>query len=634
LFSLAALFPQEIAPVRRRAWLRFLPYLVSLVLAYRGLLAIHDFANPWRYIDAWGSSYRFMAAGILVFLVIMGYRLRTNLSPVARQQARIILWGSLLAFVPLAVWLAAPMFGFFIPWNGAFFLPLLLLFPLTIAIAILRYRMWDVDVIVNRTLVYSALTVTLGLVYIASVLLFENLFSPFTRHNQMAAVASTLAIVALFNPLRQRLQASIDALFYRRKYDLAKTLAAFGATLRDEVDLTRLTGRIEQIIWETMQPSAVHTWLATSTGYRVHLAGVRRLPGEQENLEIPLDDPIILALRSSSGAVELDRLDLDTPAREQLVSAGVKLILPLISHGELIGWLSLGRRLSERDYSTDDRGLLANLASQAGPAVRVAQMVRKEQAEALERERFEHELDLARVIQLALLPKDLPRLAGWQIDTHYQPARAVGGDFYDFIPLENRRLGVVIGDVAGKGVPAALLMATTRSVLRAVALQGFPPGQVLQLVNDQLETDVPDQMFITCLYAIIDLNNGRMRFANAGHNLPFRRSQAAVDELKVRGMPLGLMPDMIYEEKEAVLEPGDTLMLISDGLVEAHSPTGKMFGTQPLRELFLNEDGCKPRLVECALGRLAEFTGQTWEQEDDITMVVLHRDREIEDGTI
>jgi hypothetical protein len=225
---------------------------------------------------------------------MMGYRLRTNLSPVARQQARIILWGSLLSFVPLAVWLAAPMFGVCIPWNAGFFLPLLLLFPLTIAFAILRYRMWDVDVIVNRTLVYSALTVTLGLVYVASVLLFENLFSPFIRHNQMAAVASTLAIVALFNPLRQRLQASIDALFYRRKYDLAKTLAAFGATLRDEVDLTRLTGRIEQIIWETMQPSAVHTWLATSTGYRVHLAGVRRLPGEQENLEIPLDDPIIL----------------------------------------------------------------------------------------------------------------------------------------------------------------------------------------------------------------------------------------------------------------------------------------------------------------------------------------------------
>jgi serine phosphatase RsbU (regulator of sigma subunit) len=111
----------------------------------------------------------------------------------------------------------------------------------------------------------------------------------------------------------------------------------------------------------------------------------------------------------------------------------------------------------------------------------------------------------------------------------------VGGDFYDFIPLENRRLGVVIGDVAGKGVPAALLMATTRSVLRAVALQGFPPGQVLQLVNDQLEADVPDQMFITCLYAIPDMDSGRMRFANAGHNLPFRRSHTAVDELKARG---------------------------------------------------------------------------------------------------
>src|SRR5215210_3407730 len=192
---------------------------------------------------------------------------------------------------------------------------------------------------------------------------------------------------------------------------------------------------------------------------------------------------------------------------------------------------------------------------------------------------FEQELGRARSIQHALLPKDLPRLADWKITYHYQPAREVGGDFYDFLRLEEGRLGLVIGDVSGKGIAAALVMANTQSVLRAIARRGnVPPGQVLAEANEILQAYIPSGTFVTCFYGVLDPQTGRLVYANAGHDPPCERHDSQVDELRARGMPLGLMPGMPYEEKETVLAAGDNLLFYSDGLVEAHDPKGEMFG--------------------------------------------------------
>src|SRR5512133_2146377 len=177
--------------------------------------------------------------------------------------------------------------------------------------------------------------------------------------------------------------------------------------------------------------------------------------------EIMADDPIVRFFCANPGPLEIDGFDFDSPAVRALRAAGVKLVVPLVSQGELVGTINLGPRLSEQGYSSEDQTLLSNLASQAAPAVRVAQLVRLQEAAAVARERIDQELRIAREIQLSLLPKDLPRLAGWQIAAYYRPAHAVGGDFYDFIYLPDGRLGVAVGDVADKGVPAALVMAST-----------------------------------------------------------------------------------------------------------------------------------------------------------------------------
>jgi predicted ester cyclase len=243
------------------------------------------------------------------------------------------------------------------------------------------------------------------------------------------------------------------------------------------------------------------------------------------------------------------------------------------------------------------------------------------------RERIEQELRIARLIQQTLLPKTLPELPDYDLAAYYQPAREVGGDFYDFLELEDGRLGLVVGDVTDKGVPAALVMATTRSMLRAVAQRLFSPGEVLRRTNDALVMEIPPSMFITCLYAILEPESGRLLYANAGHDLPYRRRVGrgeGAEELRARGMPLGLMPGMQYEEKEIVLEAGESVLFYSDGIVEAHDPSGDMFGFPKLRAL-VTEHSEETSLLDFLMKELYTFVGQGWEQEDDIMLLTLRR---------
>jgi serine phosphatase RsbU (regulator of sigma subunit)/anti-sigma regulatory factor (Ser/Thr protein kinase) len=341
-------------------------------------------------------------------------------------------------------------------------------------------------------------------------------------------------------------------------------------------------------------------------------------------IEISPNDPIVAYFQSAPGAVDLDELELESPALASLQEAGVKLAVPLVSQGELVGLLNLGPRLSDQDYSSDDRKLLDSLAAQAAPALQVAQLVRRQEAEARSRERIEQELRVATTIQQNFLPRELPDLPGWEVSAYYRPAREVGGDFYDFIELSDGRIGIVIGDVTDKGVPAAMVMAATRSVLRASAQRVASPGEVLERVNELMCPDMPAKMFVTCLYGVLETATGSFRFANAGHNLPYVRTGGGSAELRATGMPLGLLPGITYEETEAKLEPGETMLLHSDGVAEAHGPDADMFGFPRLQDV-VGARGGRGEVIDRVLTELGRFTGSDWEQEDDITLVALTR---------
>ncbi len=350
-------------------------------------------------------------------------------------------------------------------------------------------------------------------------------------------------------------------------------------------------------------------------------------PADVQRLDIDLapHDPLFAYFQRSSAAVEVARLQMDSPALEQIRQTGAVLIAPLVSQSEIIGVISVGSRRSDQEYATDDRRLLDDLTSQAAPAVRVAQLVLQQRQAALERERIEQELRVARVIQQTLLPDEPPQIEGWRLKAYWQPARAVSGDFYDFMDLPDGRLGLVIADVTDKGVPAALVMATTRAILRATVERFDSPGAVLERANDILCPDIPPKMFVTCLYAILDPATGVMRYANAGHNLPFQQREGGAAELRATGMPLGLLPGMGYEEKETTLAPGDRVVFYSDGLVEAHNTQRQMFGTPRLHDL-LAASCAEEDIITLLMGELSTFTGIEWEQEDDVTFVTLARD--------
>ena len=341
-------------------------------------------------------------------------------------------------------------------------------------------------------------------------------------------------------------------------------------------------------------------------------------------VDIPDADPLLAYLQSAPGPVDVARLELDSPAVTALRQAGVALVVPLVSQGELIGTLNLGPRLSEQEYSTDDRRLLTTLAAQAAPAIRVAQLVREQAAEAADRERLAQELRVATLIQQQFLPRELPHLPEWQIAAFYGPAREVGGDFYDFVEMPDGRIGIAVGDVTDKGVPAALVMARTHSILRAEASRLTSPGEILARANDLLVPEMPARMFVTCLFAVLDPPSGRIVIANAGHNLPFVRSGDDIRELRATGMPLGLMPGMSYEEVEGSIDAGSNVLLYSDGLVEAHDNVREMFGVDRLRDALTGEEAGSD-LLDRLLDTLRSFTGPDHEQEDDITLVTLRR---------
>ncbi|HEU5438056.1 MAG TPA: PP2C family protein-serine/threonine phosphatase [Ktedonobacterales bacterium] len=561
---------------------------------------------------------------------------------------------------------ASPSAAYLVARTGYFLLASLL--PAAGAFALALGRPYDRDAFANRALIYVPLSLCLLAIYgvcIVALMLFFPGFGalPTTVYLPFLVVIGLLMFVA-YRPLRALIQEHVQRRFFRRRYEAEQVLAAFESTAREDARLDRLGDGLLTALQKAFHPAGVTLWLRAGNGS----AQVRRppslvaqvsgdvpadvappmpsppVPGElrlqrqattadeappiaRPMLAVVPDDPLHSLLLSGSHALVVAGLPDPTasPAAGTLRASGAMVAVPLLAHGALTGVIGSGMPTSGPDYTADERELLGTLAERVAPAFDAARLAHEQEDEQREREQAEQELQTARRIQEALLPKVVPRLAGWQIAALYQPARAVGGDFYDFIELRDGRLALVLGDVTDKGIPAALVMATTRSMLRAVATQhDASPGGVLARVNELLCADLPPSMFVTCFYAILDPASGRLCFANAGQDLPYcRRTHGEVGELRATGMPLGLMPDMHYEERETTLAAGESVLFYSDGLVEAHNPRREMFGFPRLSALLASCDDVPP--IVTLLSELAAFTGPDWEQEDDITLVALRR---------
>jgi sigma-B regulation protein RsbU (phosphoserine phosphatase) len=242
------------------------------------------------------------------------------------------------------------------------------------------------------------------------------------------------------------------------------------------------------------------------------------------------------------------------------------------------------------------------------------------------RERLETEVQLARQIQQTFIPQALPKYSTWQLAARWRTARQVGGDFYDVIELRNGKLGLFIADVADKGVPAALFMALTRTLVRAAVNESFSPVEALRRVNDQLLPDTQQGMFVTAVYGVLDLERGDFTYVNAGHNPPFWvRANGEVEKLARTAMALGAVEQPEMSERTISLTAGDRLFMYTDGLTEAFSPSGDMFGEGRLTDVLgsLKEEPAE-KILALVEDRLNEFS-DTVPPADDLTMLVVRR---------
>lgn len=341
-------------------------------------------------------------------------------------------------------------------------------------------------------------------------------------------------------------------------------------------------------------------------------------------LDIEPSDPLIQLLERRAGPIEVASLDLDSPALSALRDARTDFIVPLVSSDGLVGLLAVASKAAHKEEHRS-RDWLFRWSSRAAASLRLAQLIEHRRNEGERRERELRDLEVARLVQRRLLPGGPRTHHQWHVWPYYSSAESIGGDFYDFIELSGGYLGVVAGDVAGKGVSGALGMASARSVIRHVSREAVKPAEILREVNDALVEDLPDGMFVTCAYLVLSPESGRVVCANAGHNPPVLLRSGTTRELDVRGMPLGMLPGSVYRDVEISLEPEDALFVYSDGLLEARSH-GNMLGAAGVSGLL---HGQRPESAEALIRHtvdgLLQFTGRGWEQDDDITLLAIVR---------
>jgi serine phosphatase RsbU (regulator of sigma subunit) len=310
-------------------------------------------------------------------------------------------------------------------------------------------------------------------------------------------------------------------------------------------------------------------------------------------------------------------------------------MVPLLANGRSIGVLVIHTRQT-RHFSRDDLRFLQLMANQAAIAIERARLHQEE----IRRERLEKEMAVGRQIQLSLLPKSNPVVNGWQFASIYQAANQVGGDFYDFFELLDedncceglesgrvRRLGLVIADVADKGVPAALFMAMSRTMIRMTAVSGRTPGAALLRANQLILNDSQADLFLSAFYGALDVRAGRLVYANAGHNSPlwYRAAAAEFEILPPTGMVLGILDDFLLEEREITIEPGDFVIFYTDGVTEAMTADYQEFGEERLRRTAVAHAGAGAEAILWSIvDAVNTFTVGT-AQWDDFTLFVVKR---------
>jgi sigma-B regulation protein RsbU (phosphoserine phosphatase) len=638
------LFPHEkrippflplLRPVRgARTWfLRFPLFAVSLLLfAVSALLTIRIYASGTSNLTVLGlflllaSVYLFacFVAGVAAFI----HSYARTAEPAVRRKLRGVLLGTTAALLPIGVYNLLRQLdpGLQFDWDPVLTL-LLALLPISFAHAIVRYQLLDFELILKRSILYTLLTTSLALIYLVFVDLVSRVLRNRAGGSDIPATLLSLFLIAvLFSPVRDAIQQWVDRTFYREKYRHRKTLHEFSAALTTILDRETLLRLLVHRISSALPIPRVAVFLRDPKAPRLVLQAATGLgdvrPG---GIAFSTTEGLGGLLRDRSGALAVERMGgarigaIPEEERSRLGDLDAALLLPLVAGETMVGLITLGRKRSGELYSHEDRQLLKTLANQAALAIENSELHHN----TIEKERMERELGLARDIQLGFLPNRPPELPEVEIAAVNSPCREIGGDYYDFLLTRPRGLGVAIGDAAGHGVPAALLMANLQAAFRVEALTHSSPAEVLSRVNACAFRQTQESHFVTFFYGLIDLHSGLLRYANAGHNPPLLiGADGSCCSLPESDLILGVEEKIVYREHAVTLAPGDCLLLYTDGVTDELNREEETFGVSRLRDMAVaNRHLSADDLCRVILRDVTDFMGN--ELGDDVTLVAV-----------
>ncbi len=636
-----AVFPDRSPLERRLPWLKWVALSVGAFGALSAL-GIGDLRSAGVAADLIGAragetlrlslvyfGYAFIALGLIS---LAWNAFDGNCESGVRRKSKVMLLGTVIAVAPLVVERAAMDLAGYRPsfWVNTILIIVCALYPLSFAYAVVKHRVMEIPALLRRSaryvLVQRGFVVLLFVVALSAIAFFSHTLARFFQPNESAGMMFSavfgIALVWASAPLVRRGTQRIDRAFFRSAYDARVILQDLAERARTVSSRHELAALLQQHLEKALHPKNFVCYFAEGGSTLVAECG--NPPPGAETLSTGLVSLAMLALRGKSWDTPLPS-EHEAEDLAPLAPLVPECLVPILDHtGQLSGLLVLGQRLSEEPYSSEDKRLLDSVASQAGIAIENIGLAEK-MAERMEVDRrVARDMEIAREVQSRLFPQFLPPLKTLQYTGTCIQARVVGGDYYDFLDLGAGRMGIVLADIAGKGIAAALLMANLQANLRSrfmVALED--PHQLLQSVNRLFVENTPEDSYATLFYADYDDANHCLRYANCGHNPPLLlRANGEVERLEATATVLGLFSEWNCEVKKVALGVGDTLVIYTDGVTEATNPAGEEFGelrlTGILRakaQLPVNE------MLSTILAEVQQFSGAC--QADDLTLVVL-----------
>jgi len=517
-------------------------------------------------------------------------------------------------------------------------LAMILLFPITLAYTIVVQRALDVRVVIRQGLQYALAT---GGIRMLQLSLTATLIVTGIDFAQKAHLSSArgiavigiliLAIVWVRRGARE-LRAWTDHRFFRDAYNAEQVLVGLSDEVRSIVEIRQLLERVATRIGESLHVPRIAVLLRRDGFYRpAYALGYAVEPA----IELPQNAGTIEHLRKQPEPARVYFDDenswvnstLSDEERNKLSALESRLLLPLAVKDDLLGILSLGEKRSEEAYSGNDLRLLKSVATQTGLALSNAQLTTAIAEEIARREKMHRELEIAREVQERLFPQKFPEIPGLDYSGRCRTALGVGGDYYDFLALPDGKLGIALGDVSGKGIAAALMMASLEASLRSGATRaGSDLGKLIADVNNLVYDASAEDRYATLFYAQYDPASRLFAYVNAGHCAPmlFRKSNGSVERLSQAGGPVvGLMPDCIYDQAEVALDTGDVIVIYTDGISEAMNPSLEEWGENRLIAAVRKAQNCTAEAIITHLIQAADTFASGAAQHDDMTLVVL-----------